>query len=267
MVSKLQLSSSGVSWPYIALCPMELWVMLQSIMGVKKKKKKLWDGYPPVDRQIDGWTGGYPAGGVRVPPRGGTLPGGSGHPPGGTLPGGYPAGGYPAGGIWVPPGGYPARGLGTPPEGYPAGKRTLPGGSGYPLGGYPAGGYPAGGVWVPPLGGYPAGGMPCRGVGVPTSMVSKLQLSSSGVSWPYIGLMPHGIMGNVAKHHGSKKKKKKIMGWVPLPLWTDRLMDGQTRVKTLPSRRTTYAGGKNNVFFLDFSNRTSMRTVGVKIER
>ena len=61
MVSKLQLSSSGVSWPYIALCPMELWVMLQSIMGVKKKKKKkkkLWDGYPPLwtDRLMDGQT-------------------------------------------------------------------------------------------------------------------------------------------------------------------------------------------------------------------
>ena len=36
---------------------------------------------------------------------------------------------------------------------------------------------------------------------------------------------------------------------VPSPLWTDRQMDrqtdGQTRVKTLPSRRTTYRGGKN----------------------
>ena len=49
LVSKLQLSSSAVSWPYIAFCPMELWVMLQSIMGVKKKKK-IWDGYPPVDK-------------------------------------------------------------------------------------------------------------------------------------------------------------------------------------------------------------------------
>ena len=47
-------------------------------------------------------------------------------------------------------------------------------------------------------------------------------------------------MGNVAKHHG---KKKKIMGWVPPPV--DRQIDGQTRVKTLPSRRTTYAGGNN----------------------
>ena len=49
--------------------------------------------------------------------------------------------------------------------------------------------------------------------------------------------MPHGILGNVAKHHGSFKKK--IMGWGTPPPWTDR----QTHVKTLPSRRTTYAGG------------------------
>ena len=27
-------------------------------------------------------------------------------------------------------------------------------------------------------------------------------------------------------------------------IWMDGWMDGQTRVKTLPSRRTTYAGGK-----------------------
>ena len=72
-----------------------------------------------------------------------------------------------------------------------------------------------------------------------TSVVSKLQLSSSAVSWPYIALcrmelwvMLQSIMG-----------KKKIMGWVPPPV--DRQIDGQTCVKTLPSRRTTYAGGKN----------------------
>ena len=33
--------------------------------------------------------------------------------------------------------------------------------------------------------------------------------------------------------------------WDMGTLWTDRLMEGQTRVKTLPSRRTTYAGGNN----------------------
>ena len=42
VVSKLQLSSSAVSWPYIGFCPRELWVMLQSIMGVKKKKIMGW---------------------------------------------------------------------------------------------------------------------------------------------------------------------------------------------------------------------------------
>ena len=50
---KLQLSSSAVSWPYIALCPMELWVMLQSIMGVKKKKKSYGMGTPPPCGQTD----------------------------------------------------------------------------------------------------------------------------------------------------------------------------------------------------------------------
>ena len=96
---------------------------------------------------------------------------------------------------WVPPrpnrvGGYLP---GTPQQGTPW--------VGYPLAGYPPGpGTPP--VWYPP----PAG--PGR---VPPQL-------------------PHGILGNVAKHYGI---------WVPP--WTDR----QTRVKTLPSCRTTYAGGKN----------------------
>ena len=46
--------------------------------------------------------------------------------------------------------------------------------------------------------------------------------------------LPHGILGNVAKHYGI---------WVP-PRY------GQTnKVKLLPSRRTTYAGGKKRVSF------------------
>ena len=42
-----------------------------------------------------------------------------------------------------------------------------------------------------------------------------------------------------------------IMGYGnPPPMWTDRIMDGRTRVKTLPSRRTTYAGGnKTEIIF------------------
>ena len=54
VVSKLQLSSSAVSWPYITLCPRELWVMLQSIMGVKKKKN--YGMVTPPCGQTDGWT-------------------------------------------------------------------------------------------------------------------------------------------------------------------------------------------------------------------
>ena len=44
--------------------------------------------------------------------------------------------------------------------------------------------------------------------------------------------LPHGILGNVAKHYG-------IL--VPPCGQTE----GQTRVKTLLSRHTTYAGGNN----------------------
>ena len=45
--------------------------------------------------------------------------------------------------------------------------------------------------------------------------------------------LPHGILGNVAKHCGI---------WVPAPRC------GQTnKVKLLPSRRTTYAGGNESI--------------------
>ena len=143
--------------------------------------------------------GGYPGGG-------GTLPGGT--LPGGTLLGGYPAGGYPAGGI-------------------PCWGGTLPGG--YPAGGYPARGVPS---WGEGGTGYPArGGL--------TSVVSKLQLSSSAVSWPYIALCPMELWVMLQ----SIMEKKKIMGWVPPPP-VDRQIDGQTRVKTSPSHCTTYGGGK-----------------------
>ena len=129
----------------------------------------------------------------------------------GYPPGGYPVSypprggpGTPPGGVWVPPGG--VRVPTSPPGGYPVryppgGVRVPPwGGPGTPPGGTrsgtPRGGTrtPLGGVWVPPL-------------------------------------VPHGILGNVAKHYGI---------WVPPPC-------GQTnKVKLLPSRRTTYAGGNNS---------------------
>ena len=135
----------------------------------------------------------YPPGGYRGP---GTPPGGSRYPPpwGGTEVQEPPQGGLgaPLGGVRVPPpGGY--RGPGTPP----------PGGSGS--------GTRPGGVRVPPPGGYPARGgpwPPCRG-GVPTSVVSKLQLSSSAVSWPYIALCPMELWVMLQSIMGVKKKKKK----------------------------------------------------------
>ena len=80
---------------------------------------------------------------------------------------------------------------------------VLAGGGGY-LTGYPPG---EGGVRVPP-GGY---------------------LTSPP--------LPHGILGNVAKHYGI---------WVPPPLWTDRWMDGRTDAcQNITFPRTPYAGGKN----------------------
>ena len=109
-------------------------------------------------------------------------------------------------------GGYPARGvpyLGTPILTWPGG--TLPG---YPLAGYPLAGYPPAG--------YPSQGTPQAGPGrVP----------------PWLDLagypprcLPHGILGNVAKHYGI---------WVPPPG-----VNKPNKVKLLTSHRTMYAGGK-----------------------
>ena len=101
--------------------------------------------------------------------------------------------------------------------GYPPPVLTWPGGGG--------GGVPRLGTHPPPAE-YPLSGYPHR-QGTP--------LAGYPPSWTWQGTprLLHGILGNVAKHYGI---------WVPPPLWTDR----QTRVKTLPSRRTTYAGGKNS---------------------
>ena len=116
-----------------------------------------------------------------------------------------------------PPGGVPDPG--TPPGG-----GTWPG---YPPGGVPDPGTPRGGTWpgyppgggyltrVPPQGGYLTRVPPRGGPGNPPG----------GGTWP--GYPP------TSWHSGKCCKALWDMGTPPL--WTDRLMDGQTRVKTLPS--------------------------------
>ena len=93
--------------------------------------------------------------------------------------------------------------------------------AGYPLQGYPPAVYPP--TRVPPHQGTPqldlAGYPPTR---VPPGWTWQ---GTSPTSCP----MAFWVM------------LQSIMGYGYPPLWTDR----QTRVKTLPSHRTTYAGGKN----------------------
>ena len=95
-----------------------------------------------------------------------------------VLPGYSPLGGGPG----TPPGGVPGQ---VPPRGVTR-SGTPPGGSGYPPGGYPVR-YPPGGPGTPP-GGVPGQVPPRGGPGTPP--------------------LPHGILGNVAKHYGI---------WVPPP--------------------------------------------------
>ena len=99
------------------------------------------------------------------------------------------------------------------------------GGSRYPPGGGP--GTPPGGPDTPRGGTLPGGSqVPCRGGSYLCGVQAATELFWCELA--LYSLMPHGIMGNVAKHHGSKKKnkKKKIMGWVPPPV--DRQIDGWT---------------------------------------
>ena len=147
--------------------------------------------------------------GVRVPPLGG-YPVRSGNPPGG-----YPVR-YPPRGVQVPPlGGYLVRsgqvpspgGVRVPPGGVPS--QVPPGGSGYP----PTGGYPVRSGQVPPRGGTQSG-TPGGGPGTP----------------PGGGKVPSQVPP---------------LGGYPDP--PPPPVDRQTPVKTVPSRRTTYAGGKNNL--------------------
>ena len=138
--------------------------------------------------------------------------------------------GYPSpGGVRVPPPG--GVGLGTPPGGYPV--RYPPGGSGYdprgvrvPPGGVPGQVPPRGGTrsGTPP-GGYPVRYPPWGGLGTPPG--------GSGYPPGGVRVPPQGGPGTPPGEGGR--------GYPDPP---SPPVDRQTPVKTVPSRRTTYAGGK-----------------------
>ena len=119
--------------------------------------------------------------------------------------------GYPPFLTW--PGGYPTW---VPPGSVPPSSRVPP--SRVPPGRVPP-------SRVPPRQGTPRQGTPLAGY--PPAPAGPCRVPPPGVCPMAFWEMLQSIMG---------------YGY---PLWTDRLMEGQTRVKTLPSRRTTYAGGKN----------------------
>ena len=138
------------------------------------------------------------------------------HPPswpqGGTLPGVW----YPT---WVPP----SRVLPSWPRGYPAGG-TLLGGPylGTPHPG-PGGSLP-GGCTLP---GVPYQGVPCQGYPtwvppdrVPPSWPGRVPPPPSGPGWVPPQCLPHGILGNVAKHYGI---------WVPPWCLPHGILDNVTK--------------------------------------
>ena len=93
------------------------------------------------------------------------------------------------------------------------------------LPGYP----PRGGTRtsVPPPGGTQTSVPPLGGVPGPWSPPGGGTRTPRGGTRTSVPPLPHGILGNVAKHYGI---------WVPPPCGqTDGWMEGQTRVKTLPS--------------------------------
>ena len=123
---------------------------------------------------------------------------------------------------WVPPPPWPGRGgyhtwvppqQGTPSR-VPPGRVLLP--SRVPPTGYPPAGYPPTGY--PPVG-YPWQGTP--------------------PGWTWQGTPPV----SAPWHSGKCCKALWDMGTPPVDRQSDGWMEGQTRVKTLPSRRTTYVGG------------------------
>ena len=185
-----------------------------------------WPGYPPR---------GVPDPGT--PPRGGTW---LGYPPGGYLTRVHPPWGVPDPGTPLgvpdpgPPGGVPDPGTPPSPGGVPDPGTPLPRGGtwlGYPPGGYLTRVHPPGGggylTRVPPLGG-------------------TWPWSPWGGTWPgyppppggYLTRVPPLPWGGPGTWPGYPPK-----GGYPDP---PPPRCGQTnKVKLLPSRRTTYAGGNN----------------------
>ena len=110
---------------------------------------------------------------------------------------------------------------------------------GTPLAGYPPAGYP---IILTLPGGYPTLVPPQQGtspgrVPLPLAGPGRESPPTAGPGRvPPSPHLPHGILGNVAKHYG---------------IWVPPSRCGQTnKVKLLPFRRTTYAGGNNqrNIF-------------------
>ena len=143
---------------------------------------------------------------------------------------------------------------GTPHQGYPQ-----PGlmGWGYLRWGTPGRGTSWPGLMGVPKVGYPPPGVPpTRSDGVPKVGYPPQgvpQTRSDGGTWggvPLAGVPPGQIWHGVPEVGYSLARE--VPPWLDLagvlPCGqTDGWMDGQTRVKTLPSRRTTYAVGNNDV--------------------
>ena len=123
---------------------------------------------------------------------------------------------------------------------------------GVPLvGGYPCQGVPNPCLGVPPVG--PGWGTPIWNWwgGTPTRGTPLLDLARVPPVWTWLGSPPSGpglgtppkldLAGVIPRPGGVIPRP----GGVPPRGQTDGWMDGQTHVKTLPSRRTTYAVGKN----------------------
>ena len=133
---------------------------------------------------------------------------------------------------------------GTPslPAGYPSQVQT----GGYPI---PPGGTPP---QVPPI--WPGGGYSIPTGGIPHLRLPPCHLDLAGVLpaiWTWLGYPPPSGPGQgtpIWMWLGYRYPPPAPPNWTwpgyP-PLWTDR----QTRVKTLPSRRTTYAIGKKREMF------------------